>query len=269
MLRNMTVSLLRHEEISTTLPKAKELRRVAEPMITLGKKPSLANRRLAYDRLRDRAIVEKLFDNLGPRYAKRNGGYLRILKFGFRKGDNAPMAFVELVDRPGWPKNFYPLVPTPPVVGDVDGDGQEEIVIGTYDPASVAGGQCSHDRLPQDPLDSAPARASFPPSICQRVRIVLASAAPGGLPLAMGQQPSQLCGAQRRMLAFNLLCHPNLGRNAESYAGNTAWSPYPHGSSSSDWSVTPRSSPTTTLISKPSPCSQWVDLGITSVILTG
>jgi large subunit ribosomal protein L17 len=100
MLRNMTVSLLRHEEISTTLPKAKELRRVAEPMITLGKKPSLANRRLAFDRLRDRAIVEKLFDELGPRYAKRNGGYLRILKTGFRKGDNAPLALVSLMDRP-------------------------------------------------------------------------------------------------------------------------------------------------------------------------
>ena len=100
MLRNMTVSLLRHEEINTTLPKAKELRRVAEPMITLGKKPSLANRRLAYDRLRDRAIVEKLFADLGPRYAKRNGGYLRILKMGFRKGDNAPLALVSLLDRP-------------------------------------------------------------------------------------------------------------------------------------------------------------------------
>jgi large subunit ribosomal protein L17 len=99
MLRNMTVSLLRHEEISTTLPKAKELRRVVEPMITLGKKPSLANRRLAFDRLRDRGIVEKLFDDLGPRYAKRNGGYLRILKTGFRKGDNAPLALVTLMDR--------------------------------------------------------------------------------------------------------------------------------------------------------------------------
>ena len=99
MLRNMTVSLLRHEEITTTLPKAKELRRVAEPMITLGKKPSLANRRLAFDRLRDRGIVEKLFDDLGPRYAKRNGGYLRILKMGFRKGDNAPLALVTLTDR--------------------------------------------------------------------------------------------------------------------------------------------------------------------------
>src|ERR671939_302401 len=99
MLRNMTVSLLRHEEIRTTLPKAKELRRVAEPMITLGKKPSLANRRLAFDRLRDRNIVEKLFDDLGPRYAKRNGGYLRILKMGFRKGDNAPLALVTLLDR--------------------------------------------------------------------------------------------------------------------------------------------------------------------------
>jgi len=99
MLRNMTVSLLRHEEITTTLPKAKELRRVVEPMITLGKKPPLANRRLAYDRLRDRGIVAKLFDDLGPRYAKRNGGYLRILKTGFRKGDNAPLALVSLMDR--------------------------------------------------------------------------------------------------------------------------------------------------------------------------
>ena len=99
MLRNMTVSLLRHEEIRTTLPKAKELRRVVEPMITLGKKPSLANRRLAFDRLRDRDIVAKLFDDLGPRYAKRNGGYLRILKTGFRKGDNAPLALVTLMDR--------------------------------------------------------------------------------------------------------------------------------------------------------------------------
>src|SRR5205823_9152595 len=100
MLRNMTVSLLRHEEIKTTLPKAKELRRVAEPMITLGKHPSLANRRLAFDRLRDRGIVAKLFDDLGPRYARRNGGYLRILKAGFRKGDNAPLALVMLMDRP-------------------------------------------------------------------------------------------------------------------------------------------------------------------------
>ena len=99
MLRNMTVSLLRHEEITTTLPKAKELRRVAEPMITLGKRPSLANRRLAFDRLRDRGIVAKLFDDLGPRFAKRNGGYLRILKMGFRKGDNAPLALVMLTDR--------------------------------------------------------------------------------------------------------------------------------------------------------------------------
>ena len=98
MLRNMSVSLLRHEEITTTLPKAKELRRVVEPMITLGKKPSLANRRLAFDRLRDRGIVEKLFDDLGPRFAKRNGGYLRILKTGFRKGDNAPLALVTLTE---------------------------------------------------------------------------------------------------------------------------------------------------------------------------
>jgi len=100
MLRNMTVSLLKHEVIQTTLPKAKELRRVVEPMITLGKKPTLANRRLAFDRLRDRGTVTKLFAELGPRYAKRNGGYLRILKYGFRKGDNAPMALVELMDRP-------------------------------------------------------------------------------------------------------------------------------------------------------------------------
>jgi large subunit ribosomal protein L17 len=98
MLRNMTNSLLRHERISTTLPKAKELRRVVEPMITLGKKPSLANRRLAFDRLRDREIVTKLFDELGPRFAKRNGGYLRILKSGFRKGDNAPMALIMLTE---------------------------------------------------------------------------------------------------------------------------------------------------------------------------
>lgn len=100
MLRNMSASLLRHEVIKTTLPKAKELRRVVEPLITLGKKPSLANRRLAFDRLRDREMVVKLFDDLGPRYASRPGGYLRILKFGFRVGDNAPMALVELVDRP-------------------------------------------------------------------------------------------------------------------------------------------------------------------------
>ena len=100
MFRNMANSLLTHEQITTTLPKAKELRRVAEPMITLAKKPSLANRRLAFDRLRDRDIVTKLFDDLGPRYAKRNGGYLRILKGGFRKGDNAPLALVTLMDRP-------------------------------------------------------------------------------------------------------------------------------------------------------------------------
>jgi large subunit ribosomal protein L17 len=100
MLRNMTVSLLRHEAIKTTLPKAKELRRVVEPMITLGRSPTLANKRLAFDRLRDREIVVKLVAELGPRYAARPGGYLRILKCGFRVGDNAPMAFVELVDRP-------------------------------------------------------------------------------------------------------------------------------------------------------------------------
>jgi large subunit ribosomal protein L17 len=100
MLRNMTNSLLKHELIKTTLPKAKELRRVAEPLITLSKKPTLANRRLAFDRLRDKDVVYKLFNELGPRYAKRPGRYLRILKFGFRQGDNAPMALVELVDRP-------------------------------------------------------------------------------------------------------------------------------------------------------------------------
>lgn len=100
MLRNMTVSLLRHEAIKTTVPKAKELRRVVEPMITLGRTPTLANKRLAFDRLRDREIVVKLFAEIGPRYAQRPGGYLRILKCGFRVGDNAPMAFVELVDRP-------------------------------------------------------------------------------------------------------------------------------------------------------------------------
>jgi large subunit ribosomal protein L17 len=100
MLRNMTNSLLRHEVIKTTLPKAKELRRVAEPIITLGKKATVANRRLAFSRLRDRDIVVKLFDELGPRYAARNGGYLRILKYGFRHGDKAPMALVELMDRP-------------------------------------------------------------------------------------------------------------------------------------------------------------------------
>jgi large subunit ribosomal protein L17 len=100
MLRNMTNSLLKHEVIKTTLPKAKALRKVAEPIITLGKDATLANRRLAFDRLRDRDMVTKLFDELGPRYQTRNGGYLRILKYGFRQGDNAPMALVELVDRP-------------------------------------------------------------------------------------------------------------------------------------------------------------------------
>jgi large subunit ribosomal protein L17 len=100
MLRNMSNSLLRHELIRTTLPKAKELRRVVEPLITLGKEPTLANRRLAFNRLRDRDVVVKLFEELGPRYKARNGGYTRILKFGFRVGDNAPLALMELVDRP-------------------------------------------------------------------------------------------------------------------------------------------------------------------------
>ncbi|MBV8466498.1 MAG: 50S ribosomal protein L17 [Burkholderiales bacterium] len=101
MLRNLANALLKHEAIKTTLPKAKELRRVAEPLITLGKQErSVANLRLAFDRTRDRELVAKLFDVLGPRYKNRNGGYLRILKYGFRQGDNAPMALVELVDRP-------------------------------------------------------------------------------------------------------------------------------------------------------------------------
>ena len=99
MLRNLCIALLRHEMIKTTLPKAKELRRVVEPLITLGKKPSLANRRLAFDRLRDRDIVVKLFNELGPRYAQRNGGYTSILKVGYRVGDTAPLALERLMDR--------------------------------------------------------------------------------------------------------------------------------------------------------------------------
>ena len=100
MFRNMTASLVEHEMIKTTLPKAKELRRVAEPMITLAKEDSVANRRLAFDRLRSKAAVGKLFSDLGPRFKDRPGGYIRILKCGFRNGDNAPMAYVQLVDRP-------------------------------------------------------------------------------------------------------------------------------------------------------------------------
>lgn len=100
MFRNMTVSLFEHEAIKTTLPKAKELRRVAEPLITLAKEDSVANRRMAFDRTRSKEAVGKLFNELGPRYKARPGGYLRILKMGFRAGDNAPMAYVELVDRP-------------------------------------------------------------------------------------------------------------------------------------------------------------------------
>ena len=100
MFKNMAVALLKHEAIVTTLPKAKELRKVVEPLITLAKSPSLANRRLAFDRVRDREIVTKLFDVLGPRYSARAGGYTRTLKYGFRDGDNAPRAFIELVDRP-------------------------------------------------------------------------------------------------------------------------------------------------------------------------
>lgn len=100
MFKNMAVSVMRHELIKTTLAKAKELRRVVEPLITLAKKDSVANRRLAFARLRDREMVTKLFNELGPRYVNRPGGYLRVLKCGFRSGDNAPMAIVELVDRP-------------------------------------------------------------------------------------------------------------------------------------------------------------------------
>jgi large subunit ribosomal protein L17 len=100
MFQNMTVSLLRHELIKTTLPKAKELRRMAEPFITMAKSDSVHKRRVAFNRLRDREVVTKLFNELGPRYKERPGGYLRILKTGYRAGDNAPMAYVELVDRP-------------------------------------------------------------------------------------------------------------------------------------------------------------------------
>lgn len=115
MFRNMAVSLVEHELIKTTLPKAKELRSYAEPLITLAKKDSVANRRLAFDRTRSKEAVGKLFDELGPRYAERPGGYIRILKCGFRTGDKAPMAYVELVDRPE-PEN----------VDDVEADDTEE-----------------------------------------------------------------------------------------------------------------------------------------------
>ncbi len=114
MFKNMATSLFRHELIRTTVPKAKELRRVAEPLITLAKKDSVANRRLAYARIRDREMVTKLFNELGPRYQARPGGYLRILKCGFRAGDKAPMAYVELVDRPK------------PVEADLEPDGDIE-----------------------------------------------------------------------------------------------------------------------------------------------
>ncbi|WP_066014889.1 MULTISPECIES: 50S ribosomal protein L17 [Endozoicomonas] len=100
MFKNMAASLVEHEVIKTTLPKAKELRRVAEPLITLAKEDSVANRRLAFDRLRNKAAVGKLFTDLGPRFKERPGGYIRIIKCGFRHGDNAPMAYVELLDRP-------------------------------------------------------------------------------------------------------------------------------------------------------------------------
>ncbi|MEW8029463.1 MAG: 50S ribosomal protein L17 [Candidatus Thiodiazotropha sp.] len=117
MFRNMTVSLINHEMIKTTLPKAKELRRVAEPLITLSKTDSVAKRRLAFDRLRDKAAVGKLFAELGPRYQERPGGYLRIMKCGYRPGDQAPMAYVELVDRP---------IPEEPQ--ETDGESEDEEV---------------------------------------------------------------------------------------------------------------------------------------------
>ena len=130
MLRNMTNSLFTHEAIKTTLPKAKELRRVAEPLITLAKEATLAHRRLAFDRLRDRDVVTKLFNELGPRYKTRPGGYLRILKFGFRQGDNAPMAFVELVvpvliTRVETPVAFVELVDRPAASAAAEGDKGE------------------------------------------------------------------------------------------------------------------------------------------------
>lgn len=118
MFRNMAVSLIEHEMIKTTVPKAKELRRIAEPLITLAKEDSVANRRLAFSRTRDKAAVGKLFTELGPRYQARPGGYMRILKCGFRPGDSAPMAFVELVDRP---------------VEDVDYEEDAEIVENSAD----------------------------------------------------------------------------------------------------------------------------------------
>jgi large subunit ribosomal protein L17 len=116
MFRNMAVSLLRHEQLQTTLPKAKELRRVAEPLITLGKTATLANRRLAYSRLRDREMVGKLFDDLGVRFKDRPGGYLRILKTGFRRGDSAPMALVQLTERQAVSAAVEPATDTTAVV---------------------------------------------------------------------------------------------------------------------------------------------------------
>ena len=113
MLRNMCNSLITHEAIKTTVPKAKELRSVVEPLITLGKTPTLANRRLAFNRTRDRDVVAKLFNVLGPRYNARPGGYTRILKMGFRVGDNAPMAYVELVDRPDVSSDAEPAEKAP------------------------------------------------------------------------------------------------------------------------------------------------------------
>jgi large subunit ribosomal protein L17 len=149
MLRNMTNSLLTHEAIRTTLPKAKELRRVAEPLITLGKTPTLSNRRLALSRLRDKDVVYKLFNELGPRYAKRPGGYLRILKFGFRLGDNAPMALVELMDRP-----------EPDAESENEaGSGEKAAATGKSGKAKK-GGDKSQDAKPKEKKTKAKAKAA-------------------------------------------------------------------------------------------------------------
>jgi large subunit ribosomal protein L17 len=149
MLRNMTNSLLTHEAIRTTLPKAKELRRVAEPLITLGKTPTLSNRRLALSRLRDKDVVYKLFNELGPRYAKRPGGYLRILKFGSRVGDNAPMALVELMDRT-----------EPGAESDKEGGSGEKTAAADKGDKSKKAGDKSKDAKPKEKKTKAKAKAA-------------------------------------------------------------------------------------------------------------
>jgi large subunit ribosomal protein L17 len=149
MLRNMTNSLLTHEAIRTTLPKAKELRRVAEPLITLGKTPTLSNRRLALSRLRDKDVVYKLFNELGPRYAKRPGGYLRILKFGFRLGDNAPMALVELMDRP-----------EPGAESENEAGSDEKAAVTGKSGKAKKGGDKSQDAKPKEKKAKAKAAAA-------------------------------------------------------------------------------------------------------------